>query len=247
MPQVGDIVRRAYKKLGVIGTGRQPTAEEMADGLDNFNALIASLSLNQLFIFWRPRHVLDLVASQQVYTIGEGANWDMPRPNKITAANIIYQANSAQPTRVGLNVIPVKSFADIPVLNVPSTIPTTLYYDMSYESDAQPWGRIWLWPWPQDSQSKLELFTWDRYRKVSDQFDELDLPDGYERFLTLALAAEIAPEFGIGVTPDLAEQLRESRALVYSHNIPSALQQCDTGIRARTKEGYFNYLTGLPN
>ena len=105
-----------------------------------------------------------------------------------------------------------REYADLTMRGIESTWPTEIYDDGAF-----PCRNLSFWPVPQ-TQVAVELWLWQPLTTYANLDEELNLPTGYERYLVLKLALEIAPEFGKSVTQTLVDQYEESRKVVQNLN-----------------------------
>lgn len=105
-----------------------------------------------------------------------------------------------------------RQFADLTMRQIQSTWPTQVY-----DNGAYPVRELSFWPVPQNPYA-VELWLWEPLATYASLDDELNLPPGYERYLILKLAMEVAPEFGKTVTETLKATLREAENVVKTLN-----------------------------
>src|SRR5262245_33162579 len=112
--QVGPgLLYPALRKAGVtLGPQRTPSVAQYQDAIDELNRLTGSLNCDRLNIYSHQRVELPLVAGQKTYTIGQDptggtvADFDVPRPQFIEAANII-RGSGGPDLRYGLTPLTV--------------------------------------------------------------------------------------------------------------------------------------------
>jgi hypothetical protein len=81
-----QLVTSSLRKLGAVAAGEAPDADEQADALAALNQIVESWNLQGLALYRRENVAYSLVPSQQVYTIGSGANFNGARPITINGA-----------------------------------------------------------------------------------------------------------------------------------------------------------------
>ena len=82
------IITSAMRKIGAIGKGESPSADEAVDGLEMLNDLLASLSNDSLVVYARTFESFTLQGGVSAYTIGSGATFSTVRPVKIVSAYV---------------------------------------------------------------------------------------------------------------------------------------------------------------
>jgi hypothetical protein len=206
----GGLIYAALRKAGVtLGPGRIPAPAQMQDGLDELNRFIGSLNCDRLFIYSLDVLELPLVADQTSYTIGldGGADLEAPRPQAITAANLILPDGG----RWQLGIYTAQQWA-VRAQNGLHGI---------YDNRAAPLSTTALDGEP--SGGTLELYTWHQVPAFVSESDAVLLPPGYEDALVLNLAVRLATQFQRAADPMLRDDARLSLMRVLSLNAPQPI------------------------
>lgn len=111
-----------------------------------------------------------------------------------------------------LALLNYRQYADLTARSIQSTWPTQVY-----DSGTYPLRTLSFWPVPQNAYA-VELWLWEPLATYASLDDELNLPPGYERYLILKLAVEIAPEFARAVTDTLRATLMEAENAIKTLN-----------------------------
>jgi hypothetical protein len=234
---------RLCGQMGAPGRGYSP--EQLGEIIEFLNQMLDSWNTMRNSIYSMTDTFLTLTSGQYQYTVGPGGQFDIPRPQAIQRANLIYQT-SPQLLRLPVEIIDVDQWAAIRVPQLEAAIPTKLYYDYGY-SQTTPFGlgQIYLWPAPQ-SAYQLEIFVWTLLNSALTMGDDLIyMPPGYARAITYNLAVEIMPLYLKGMNSE--QQMRveriakESKNWVDSLNAPSPIVQIDPAVSSSTNTG-FNWL-----
>lgn len=245
---VTTIVKRAFRRCGQTGSpGRGISTEMAAEGIDILNELYDLWNVRSVAAFTERIDVFTLVSGTQSYTIGDGGDFDMPRPVRIEKANILLTSGSTT-VRVppGLTLLDDYEWGSIPVISV-GGIPTKLYYDLGYKQTAVVGvGNLFFYPYPNQAALQVELFSWQKLNAALTSADTLQVPDGFVMATTLSLAEQLAPMYWKRTAALLAELKQEAaraRAQAFGINqVPGHLKtDCPVGRGGKT---YFNYLTG---
>lgn len=109
--------------------------------------------------------------------------------------------------------LPVKKvsdeeFASIRMRGVTNALPTTVLDNGGY-----PDRQLYFWPIPNDSSKAIELWIWEPL-VILDLDAELNLPPGYERYYTYALAMELCDTFGKRPTREIVASLAEAESAI---------------------------------
>jgi hypothetical protein len=109
--------------------------------------------------------------------------------------------------------LPVKKvtdeeFASIRMRGVTNALPTTVLDNGGY-----PNRQLYFWPIPNDGSKAIELWLWEPLQ-ILDLDEELNLPPGYERYYTYALAMELCDTFGKRPTREIVSSLQEAESAI---------------------------------
>lgn len=126
-----------------------------------------------------------------------------------------------QPLEINLTsnsiVLPLRALSDeefssITVRALENTWPTTVYDNGNY-----PNRTLSFWPVPATAYA-VEFWMWQPLATYETLDDELNMPPGYERYLRLKLAVEIAAEFGKEISASTRANLVEAEAAIKRMN-----------------------------
>lgn len=131
---------------------------------------------------------------------------------------------------IGLDV-----WNSIGIKNLPAgPWPRVCYYDQSF-----PLGTLYFWGVP-TTNIELHLWTDNILTDMAGLSTQINLPQGYSRFLKLALAIELAPEYGKQVPDSLMrsyEQAKNAVKMLNSQNPNVAFM--DIGVGATKSDASF--------
>lgn len=257
---IRNICTRALQELGVVAANNAPTDSDIQLTRESLNALIGSLSTEILNIFTINRYYFPVLPNVSTYKLGPatdaegnptGATWVTERPMRIERAILkVYAGGGAStlpapsttiietPSTLSISQDPLnfQQYASITVREIRSSWPTSFYDDRGF-----PVRTIKIWPVPQQSL-QMELWLWDPLPEYASLDDPLNLPPGYERYLSLKLAQEVCDAFQCAWTPTLAGRLTEAEDRVKSLNqgfTRSAPSMLARGV-TRNGAGYIN-------
>lgn len=183
------IISRSLRLIGTLGESETPTNAEAQDALSSLNSLIASWSLDRLFLYTNKTVEFDLDAAS--FTIGPSGDVITDRPITIIHALLVGERDYF------LKEMSRTDFLAIPKKSTESELPKYFYYEPSF-----PDGIVHVYPVPSDDITiSLDIQVMLNFYSLT---ESLDLPTGYERALSYALAFELAPEYNVNVSPALA-------------------------------------------
>lgn len=187
MTTANAIITRSLRLLGVVGRGRSPTGDQINDGLEALNDMVASWSSETIVIPSRIEDVYTIADSKRSFTFGKGGDIDTDWAMKLSHA--FYRQNSVD---YPLHISNERRQDSLPVKNV-AGIPDWISYTPSYPLGTIEFDYI---PYVGDevhiiSEKPLTAFTLGA---------DISLPSDFDRALKYNLAIELAAEYGKGST-----------------------------------------------
>ena len=200
-----DLIKAAFRAIGVIATGETPTNEEMQDGLQALKFMLRSWSGDNLMIYFIEQDTLALTGATS-YTIGDGGDCDTVWPNEIKGA--VVDAMYA------LSIIGDVQYRRLSTVSVGSP-PVYLYYNPEY-----PLGL--LHPYPTGGSSMVI----DSLKALTDPETltaDVEFPTGYDAAIKWNLAVDMAPEFGKEASPTVMSRADSTKRLIETKNFSNQI------------------------
>lgn len=235
MTTVRDLINGSLRLLGAIATGEAMSSAEGADGLLALNGMVDSWNTERLMVYTINRLEFNLVAGQQLYTMGTGGNFNTTRPTRIDQAYLKITATTPN-LEIPLHIVQDEGWAAIGVKSITSTYPTTVYSDGSF-----PLSNVYVWPVP-TQVNVLVLYVWNQISQFATLDDAISFPPGYLEALRYSLACRLAPEFGLQASPWVLQEAVASKARIKVINQTPVYLTCDESVLARPT--HFNWITG---
>lgn len=226
MTTVKDLISNSMKLLAALAAGEAATADEAADGLAFLNMLVDSLSNRRLIIYTINRDLYTFVSNQQTYTLGPGGDWDADRPVRIESMSVMLA--TAAPTEIPIEMLRDEEWQNVTVKSTPSSFPL-----MVYDDGAFPLRNLSFWPIPTQTDQAV-IYSYSAISSFGSVNDTLSLPKGYERFLTYALALEMAPSFNREPSPTLMSNYTEAKRVLEVMNWTPNEMMCDPALLIRS-------------
>lgn len=196
-----DLITRAMTLAKLIVPGETPTAEEATDALATLNDIVENWSTESMSVWGNANDTFMTVPLQAVYTIGPGGQFDMDRPERVTAAYTRFNG-----VDFALPVVGQEEYNDISLKTQVQPIPQKLLYVAEY-----PLGIITLWPVPSEAM-QITLTTDRILAQIPNTATVISYPPGGAKALRYALALELATEFGAPVDPALVALAADAKA-----------------------------------
>ena len=239
-----DIITSALKLVGVLADGETPSDDTANQGLSVFNDMLDGWNAERQAIFTTRIDDFPLTLAKQVYTLGAGGDFNIPRPARIDAMSAILLQNPDNPIEEPITLWTIQDWQNIPVKNVPGSFPLGCYDDGGF-----PLRSLSMWPIPQDQPVSARIYSWQALGQPADPTSTVIFPPGYAMAFRYNLAVLMAAEFG--VTPDKYDSQTvkttaiTSLARVKSINAPQVQMESDLV----PNTGEYNYkadLFGIP-
>lgn len=217
------LVNRALQEIGAIPTGSSASASELDEALDRLVWLFDQYSIDGLIEDERSTDVHEFTTSKLVYTVGSGGetdiDFDLPPALETVLYRASYDTDPSELDQVSIRAISrnQRSLGTRPYLYVVEKgEPSVLRFEAPPEVGAflTVIGTIWL--------------SVDRATMVADT--DLELPRGYARALTLALALELAPAYGQVVNPQTVRNARRALTTLRLNHLEPQSVQFDEGL-----------------
>lgn len=150
-----EIVTMMFRAIGVVGAGQSASGTKLNEGCLAINLLIDQWKAQRNMIYAVNRTTVDFVANQLAYTIGPGADIDIPRPLAIQNASVELQ--STPPYEFGIGVLDDNEYAAVALKQLGGSLyPVAVYLDNSFQSP-EGWGQIKLVWIPNGGQPAAKL------------------------------------------------------------------------------------------
>jgi hypothetical protein len=218
---VRRIITLALKDIGVLAGRETATDDEITDGLD---------TLNQMLAYWRTQSLVvpfmyeTTIAcdSSASYSVGTGEEIDIERPCTIDAVKWVLNG-------VGTPLIPLHSFQDYQDIQVNTLegTPSAFYYRPAY-----PEGELFVWPIPNAGELSLTIRQpMPIYATVQ---EDIGLPAEYESAIRFNLATWMASTFGMDVPPKIERLARETKRALKINNTQLKTMRMPDAVQSTT-------------
>ena len=193
-----QIITAAVRKLGRLASGQSLTAQQITDGAQGLNSLIAYFQTLGMPLWARTETTFALTLSTATYTIGSGLTINTPAPLKL------YQAFSVVDS-VGIEMEIVSKFANTnSILATDGSRPVQITYQPKVDT-----GLITIWPSP-DATAVADVTVRIIYQRPVEMFtatsETMDIPKEWHLPIVYNLAVLLAPEWGVPLADRTALQ-----------------------------------------
>lgn len=242
-----DIISSAMRLIGSLAEGETLPSSSASDGLLVLNGMVDSWQIERLMLFTTQPVAKDIngipftLNGQQSYTLGTGGTLNYPRPPRVDRYSIVVLNNPAQPLELPIDSLTDAEWQMIPVKNVSSALPTTVYNDLGF-----PFMTLSFWPIP-NTAVQLILYIWVALSQFADLVTDYTFPPGYNEALrynlALRLIAEYPGNYPAQVMQTVPALATAAISKIKSFNTPLSYLYCDPALVTPDKQ-VWNYLTG---
>lgn len=229
-----DMIKRAYRLIGVYSIGETPSSEEANDALTALNAMLDEWANEKLMIYAASLDSITLTPGTAVYTIGPSGGLIAPRPESIDPSSYVEWNGVSYP----LALVTLAQYNDIALKTLNSSLPQVLWFNPTY-----PNATVTLYPVPNLAMT-LRLWSWKPLTTFSSLTDVLTLPPGYENAIVHNLAEALAPENEVPVPQSVHMKAVMSKKKLKRTNFEPVLAYFRGDVLPGN--GRFNVYTGLP-
>lgn len=187
-----QIISSALRKLTVLAKGQTADADDLSNGTEALNAVLARMMVKHGMPLWaRKEYTFNLTSNTNTYRIGVSQTINTPFPLKIHQAILVDTTSDSQ---IEMNVESLYNYHRLG--NLESTgQPINLYYTPYVN-----YGDIVVWPTP-DSSAATNKDVKIIYQRPFEDFvsatDTPDFPKEWHQAIIYDLAVALAPEYGV--------------------------------------------------
>lgn len=225
------IISDALKEILVIGEGEDPSATMLSDGLRMLNRLLDTFSNNTDFAYFASMEQKALTG-QQMLTIGPTGDIVTTRPIKIETA-VVDRNGITYPVKV----IDNEKYDQITYKALAGANTQAVYYEPTY-----PNGTLYLYPISTGCTLKMRVLN--SVKQFASTSVSIDMPEGYEDALILALAVRMAPSYGKNVNPDTKTAARKAMKAIKITNQVVPTMDLPDAVMGRSGSSFSSFMSG---
>ncbi len=224
-----NIIASAYRK----GAVRNPTTLQLSDGLQDLQNMLSSWSADGLIV---PSYVIEnftLTVGQSVYAIGDEAEFDTPRPNRIIESWI--REDNADYVITPMSLSTYTAICD----KTTEGKPRRQYYDPQY-----PFGNI-KFDYEADTAYDFWIISEKPLTNPTSLEYAFSVPLEFNRAIIYNLAIELGIDEDNKLPPEVFKIAEESMGAIRNINLSSRIEPAilDSAV-VYSGHNYMNILTG---
>lgn len=207
MTTTRGLIAQSLRAIGVLAAGEEPTATQEQSALEIANQLLDSLSSRSLFIEGRTTETFT-TAGGQTFTIGPGGNLNTTTPKIIDS--IWSYASGEKPQQI--HSVGSVGLLDRSSVGVVTDIPGFYNYE-----PGTPLGTLRF----SDAITagvSIKIVSIKPLTALPALQDSLEVQPGMERFLRLALALELADDYGMPPSQLMVDRYNDAMKAIKTKN-----------------------------
>lgn len=231
-----DLITNAMKRINVLQSGEPLSADDQADAFIQLQEWVDYLAIERLTIPYILRTVWTISSTKGTlaspYLIGPSQDVNVIKPSSIEF--IRFQDTSISPTlEYPLTMLTDDAWALVPQKNLTSTLPTSYYYNPTYQGGTSDYGSLYLWPIPSSATLQGLLYAPSQVSNPINLTDTIVLPQGYQWFIQENMAVKYATTWreNIPVDPMLVKSADDAMRKIKRQNVRMSDLSVDRAIQ----------------
>lgn len=231
MATARNLISRAFRTLGLIKPGDAMPEADYAEALAEMNSIMESLSNSADFAFFSSQAHL-ILSGQQTVTIGPTGDIVATRPIKVETA-VVDRNGITYPVKV----IDNEKYDPITYKALAGANTQAVYYEATY-----PNGTLYLYPVSTGCTLKMRVLN--SVKQFASTSVNIDMPEGYEDAIMLALAIRMAPGYGKQVHPDTRQAARRAMNAIKVTNQVVPTMDLPDAVMGRSGSSFASFMSG---
>ncbi|MFU2050964.1 hypothetical protein [Bordetella hinzii] len=223
----GDIIQLALKTANVLGVGQTASAEDTNDAFNMLNMMMAQWQRRRYMVYQLVT-ASKQATGQQVYTVGPGGDFDIPRPSKLESAFFRQLSGGPLPVDYPFTILRAREDYNRISIKTLNAFPQYLFYDGGF-----PIGNLCPWPIPND-QYEIFITVMQQIQQFETIYDEIMLPPEYKAALMWNLTLELYPLYGLPVNDIVARKAEASMRIIEEANTQLPRMQMPAALQGRS-------------
>jgi hypothetical protein len=187
-----DLINSALRLVGVISGEEAASISDANQSLMVLNDMIDAWNAERNAIYTTRIDDFPFVNGKQVYTLGTGGDFDIPRPARIDGMSSIQLNNPSNPVEIPMSMYTVDQWQNqVPVKQVTGSFPL-----ICYDGGEFPLRNLTFWPIPTEQPTSCRIYGWSALAAQT-LVSKISYPPGYSEALRYNLAARLAAEFAV--------------------------------------------------
>jgi len=233
MATVRDKITSAFRLLGTHAQGETPSANDMNEALARALDMLDSWSADGKKIHYRIKDELTLVPGTASYTFGTGGDLNSARPSRVISVLLKLSDGTEHP----LDIIGAAEWSRLQLKTLQNTIPEAVYFEGTF-----PLETLNLYYVPSAAET-LVIYSEKPFTALT-LSTTFEFPPSYAKAFRYGLALELAPEYGVQLSPDIYRGYTNAMDLLERRNTQDILMNSDPFGAAADQGKEYDILSG---
>lgn len=221
-----DLINSGLRLVGVISGEEAASTSDANQSLMVLNDMIDAWNAERNAIYTTRIDDFPFVNAKQVYTLGTGGDFNIPRPARIDGMSSILLNDPSNPVEVPMSMYTVDQWQNqVPVKVVNGSFPL-----ICYDGGEFPLRKLTFWPIPTGQPTSCRIYGWQALAAQT-LASQVTFPPGYSEALRYNLAVRLAAEFSVPAanyaSATVATLAIQGLARIKSMNAPDLNLQSD--------------------
>lgn len=218
-----DIIKRALRIIGALGTGETPDSAAVTEAAQALNDVLKEWQADGLHLWRRATTVLTAVVNDGQYNIGDAGDIDAPAPYKLLD---VYRRTGTGTSILDIQMLPYtrQQWDAIPNKSQTGT-PIAWHFQPAPASTGIEVGTLYVWPIPDSNfvttnTGKFNITYTATLQDFDSSSDNPDIPKYVINALVWALADQLQYEYGVAIADraQITKKAQIHKAIAFSYD-----------------------------
>lgn len=225
------IIQDALAEIGVLGDGETASGDMIDRGLRMLNRLLDVLSNKTDWAYYASSEYFALTG-QQSFTIGPTGDLVTTRPIKIETATVDRNLITYP-----VKVIDNEKYDILTYKSLQGANTQAIYYESQFPNAI-------VYCYPVSTGCTLHMRVLNSVKQFADAFTQIEMPEGYEDAIMLALAVRMSPSYARPVSADTSMAARKAMKLVTTTNTVIPTLELPDAVLGHVGSSYASFMSG---
>jgi hypothetical protein len=227
----GVMIADALAEIGILGDGEAPSGDMLDRGLRMLNRLLAVLSNDTNWAYYASQEQ-QVLTGQSSFSVGPTGDLITVRPIAIETATVDVNGITYP-----VKVIDNERYDVLTYKALSGAYTSAIYYEGTF-----PNGTVYLYPICTGATLKMRVLN--SVKQFADVSTQVEMPDGYEDTMMLALAVRMAPSYGRPVSPDTRLAATKAMKAITTTNITIPTLSLPDAVMGKSGGSYAEFMSG---
>ena len=225
------IISDALAEIGILGEGETASGDQIDRGMRMLNRLLDTLSNDGTWADFASS-VSKPLTGQASFTIGPTGDVVGDRPIEINTATVVVNGITYP-----VKVIDNERFDGLTYKALAGAYTSAIYYEGTF-----PNGTVYCYPLC--AGATLNMRVLNSVKQFTGPADQIEMPEGYEDAIMLALAVRMCPSYNRTVSPDTKAAAVKAMKAVKQANTTVPTLDLPAAVMGKSGGSYAAFMSG---